>query len=55
MSPAPKPALDMSVNVAGITLKNPVMAASGSFAWDKLERTASVRPPITVGREREAH
>jgi peptidoglycan-N-acetylglucosamine deacetylase len=27
----------------------------GSFAWDKLERTASVRQPITVGREREAH
>jgi cellulose synthase/poly-beta-1,6-N-acetylglucosamine synthase-like glycosyltransferase/peptidoglycan/xylan/chitin deacetylase (PgdA/CDA1 family) len=27
----------------------------GSFAWDKLERTASVRQPITVRREREAH
>jgi cellulose synthase/poly-beta-1,6-N-acetylglucosamine synthase-like glycosyltransferase len=26
----------------------------GSFAWDKLERTASVRQPIAVGREREA-
>ncbi len=33
MSPAPKPALDMSVNVAGITLKNPIMAASGSFGY----------------------
>ena len=28
MSPAPKPALDMSVNVAGITFKNPILAAS---------------------------
>ncbi|HEY5176937.1 MAG TPA: polysaccharide deacetylase family protein [Terriglobales bacterium] len=26
----------------------------GSFAWDKLERTASVRQPIAVRREREA-
>ncbi len=33
MSPAPKPALDMSVNIAGIELKNPIMAASGSFAY----------------------
>ena len=33
MSPAPKPALDMSVNVAGIELKNPIMAASGSFGY----------------------
>src|SRR5271165_6528353 len=29
----PKPALDMSVNVAGIGLKNPVLAAAGSFAY----------------------
>jgi cellulose synthase/poly-beta-1,6-N-acetylglucosamine synthase-like glycosyltransferase/peptidoglycan/xylan/chitin deacetylase (PgdA/CDA1 family)/spore germination protein YaaH len=27
----------------------------GGFAWDKLERTASVRQPIAVRREREAH
>jgi cellulose synthase/poly-beta-1,6-N-acetylglucosamine synthase-like glycosyltransferase len=27
----------------------------GSFAWDKLERTASVRQPVVVRREREAH
>ncbi len=33
MSPAPKPALDMSVQVAGITFKNPVLAASGSFGY----------------------
>ena len=33
MSPPPKPALDMSVNVAGIALKNPVMAASGTFGY----------------------
>jgi dihydroorotate dehydrogenase (NAD+) catalytic subunit len=33
MRPPPKPALDMSVNVAGIELKNPVMAASGSFGY----------------------
>ncbi len=33
VSPAPKPALDMSVNVAGIALKNPIMAASGSFGY----------------------
>ena len=33
MSPAPKPALDMSVNVAGIELKNPILAASGSFGY----------------------
>ncbi len=26
----------------------------GGFAWDKLERTASVRQPIVVGRESEA-
>jgi dihydroorotate dehydrogenase (NAD+) catalytic subunit len=31
--PGTKPALDMSVNVAGIALKNPVMAASGSFGY----------------------
>jgi len=33
VSPVLKPALDMSVNVAGIELKNPVMAASGSFGY----------------------
>ena len=33
VSPAPKTAVDMSVNVAGIELKNPVMAASGSFGY----------------------
>ena len=33
MSLAPKPMLDMSVKVAGITLKNPVLAASGSFGY----------------------
>ncbi|HEY5176938.1 MAG TPA: dihydroorotate dehydrogenase [Terriglobales bacterium] len=33
MSPVPKSALDMSVNVAGIELKNPIMAASGSFGY----------------------
>ncbi|MGC2109469.1 MAG: dihydroorotate dehydrogenase [Candidatus Korobacteraceae bacterium] len=33
MSPATKPALDMSVNIAGVTLKNPVLAASGSFGY----------------------
>lgn len=33
MSPVPKPALDLSVNVAGVTLKNPVIAASGSFGY----------------------
>jgi dihydroorotate dehydrogenase (NAD+) catalytic subunit len=31
--PTARPSLDMSVNVAGITLKNPVMAASGSFGY----------------------
>lgn len=33
MTPAPKPALDMSVSVAGIEMKNPVMAASGTFGY----------------------
>ena len=33
MSPAPQPMLDMSVNIAGIPLKNPVLAASGSFGY----------------------
>ena len=33
MSGPVKPALDMSVNVAGIAFKNPVLAASGSFAY----------------------
>ncbi|MDR3749824.1 MAG: dihydroorotate dehydrogenase [Acidobacteriota bacterium] len=31
--PVARPSLDTSVNVAGITLKNPVMAASGSFGY----------------------
>ena len=31
------------------TLKRAV--EGGSFAWDKLERTATVRQPVTVGRE----
>ena len=33
MTPAPKPSLDMSVSVAGIEMKNPVMAASGTFGY----------------------
>ena len=33
MTPASKPTLDMSVNVAGIVLKNPVIAASGTFGY----------------------
>jgi dihydroorotate dehydrogenase (NAD+) catalytic subunit len=33
MMPASKSALDMSVNVAGIVLKNPVIAASGTFGY----------------------
>jgi len=33
MTPAPKPALDMSASVAGIEMKNPVMAASGTFGY----------------------
>ncbi len=33
MTPIAKAALDMSVSVAGITLKNPVLAASGSFGY----------------------
>ena len=33
MAPAPKPALEMTVSVAGIELKNPVMAASGTFGY----------------------
>jgi len=33
VSPAPQPMLDMSVNIAGIPLKNPVLAASGSFGY----------------------
>ena len=33
MSPAPRPSLDLSVNVAGIELKNPVIAASGTFGY----------------------
>jgi len=33
VSPAPRPALDMSVSFAGIQLKNPIIAASGTFAY----------------------
>ena len=33
MSASPKPALDMSVKVAGIEFKNPILAASGSFGY----------------------
>ena len=33
MTPANRPALDMSVSVAGIELKNPVIAASGTFGY----------------------
>ena len=33
MSPALRPELDMSVSVAGISFKNPVIAASGSFGY----------------------
>ena len=33
MSPIPKTDFDMSVRVAGITFKNPVIAASGSFGY----------------------
>lgn len=33
MSPAAESALDMSVSVAGIQLKNPVIAASGTFGY----------------------
>src|SRR5450631_4876752 len=33
MTPAAKSALDMSVNVAGIVLKNPIIAASGTFGY----------------------
>jgi len=33
MTPASKSALDMSVNVAGIALKNPIIAASGTFGY----------------------
>ena len=33
MTPLPKPALDMSVSVAGTELKNPVIAASGTFGY----------------------
>ena len=33
MTPASKPALDMSVNLAGIALKNPIIAASGTFGY----------------------
>ena len=33
MSPGSRPALDLSVSVAGIELKNPVIAASGTFGY----------------------
>ena len=33
MTPTAKSALDMSVSVAGIQLKNPIMAASGTFGY----------------------
>jgi dihydroorotate dehydrogenase (NAD+) catalytic subunit len=33
MSPLPKPGLDLSVEVAGIKFKNPILAASGSFGY----------------------
>ena len=33
MTPPPRPALDLSVSVAGIDLKNPVIAACGTFGY----------------------
>ena len=33
MSALPKPGLDLSVEVAGIAFKNPILAASGSFGY----------------------
>ena len=33
MTPPPRQALDMSVSIAGLELKNPVMAASGTFGY----------------------
>ena len=33
MSPLPKPGIDLSVEVAGIELKNPIIAASGTFGY----------------------
>ena len=33
MTPAPSASLDLSVSVAGIEMKNPVMAASGTFGY----------------------
>ena len=33
MSPSAKAALELSVKVAGIELKNPVIAASGTFGY----------------------
>jgi len=33
VTPAPRPPLDLSVSIAGIELKNPVIAASGTFGY----------------------
>ena len=33
MTALPRPGLDLSVNVAGINFKNPILAASGSFGY----------------------
>ncbi len=33
MTALPRPGLDLSVNVAGIAFKNPILAASGSFGY----------------------
>jgi dihydroorotate dehydrogenase (NAD+) catalytic subunit len=33
MTPAPNPATDLSVDVCGIALKNPILAASGTFGY----------------------
>ena len=52
MSPPPKPALDMSVNVAGIALKNPVLAASGSFGYGvEFEDVVTLEPPGRIRGE----
>jgi len=58
VSPAPKPALDMSVTVAGIVLKNPVMAAAGSFGYgvefEDVVTLSRLGGFVTKGLSREA-
>ncbi len=53
MTPLPKPGLDLSVEVAGIAFKNPVLAASGSFGYGvEFEDVVTLEPSRRIRHQR---